>query len=87
MDFLIQVGVSNTCFALILALSAMLVTKFTERPQLAYLLWLLVFIKLIMPSFLSLPLIPQDGSSIHGIETNTAIAERGVLMEHSEGAI
>ena len=55
-DHMIAVGLSNTCFALLLAMVAMLAGTTAQRPQLAYLLWLLVLVKLITPPLVSIPL-------------------------------
>jgi len=54
-DFLLQMGLSNTCFALILAILAMCVGAKVKRPHLAYMLWLLVFVRLITPPIVTLP--------------------------------
>jgi beta-lactamase regulating signal transducer with metallopeptidase domain/polyhydroxyalkanoate synthesis regulator phasin len=55
-DHLFAVGVSNACFALVLAAIAMVVSAKTKRPHLAYMLWLLVFIKLVTPAVVTIPI-------------------------------
>ncbi|OHB64148.1 MAG: hypothetical protein A2Y76_04040 [Planctomycetes bacterium RBG_13_60_9] len=54
-DLLFQMGLSNACFALALALVAMVVGARARRPHLAHLLWLLVFVKLVTPPILTIP--------------------------------
>ena len=60
-DLCFQIGLSNACFALVLALVALLVGAKSKRPHLAHLLWLMVLIKLVTPPLLSLPVIPSSG--------------------------
>ncbi|OHB62869.1 MAG: hypothetical protein A2Y77_00165 [Planctomycetes bacterium RBG_13_62_9] len=55
MDFLLQMGLSNAFFALALALVAMAVGARATRPQLAHLFWLLVFVKLVTPPLVTIP--------------------------------
>lgn len=59
-DLLFQIGLSNACFALVLALVAMLVGAKGRRPHLAHLLWLLVFVKLVTPPLVTLPVLPSS---------------------------
>jgi bla regulator protein BlaR1 len=74
MDLLLQMGLSNACFALVLALVAVAVGSGSpaawfrgwepyqaRRPHLAHLLWLLVFVKLVTPPLVTIPvgLFPQ----------------------------
>jgi beta-lactamase regulating signal transducer with metallopeptidase domain len=55
-DLLFQMALSNACFALALAIVATVVAAKARRPQLTYMLWLLVFIKLLTPPVLTIPL-------------------------------
>ncbi len=55
MDLLLRMGLSNACFALVLAIAAMLVGTKTRRPHLTYMLWLLVFVKLVTPPIVTIP--------------------------------
>ena len=55
MDHLFQIGLSNACFALALAIVAMVVGARARRPHLAHMLWLLVFIKLVTPPIVTIP--------------------------------
>jgi beta-lactamase regulating signal transducer with metallopeptidase domain len=55
MDVLFQTGLSNACFALALAIVAMLAGAKAKRPHLAYTLWLLVFVKLVTPPIVTIP--------------------------------
>ncbi len=54
-DLLFQMGLSNACFALALAIVAMVVGAKARRPHLAHLLWLLVFVKLLTPPVVTIP--------------------------------
>lgn len=56
-DALFQIGLSNVCLSLALAMVAMVVGAKTRRPQLAHLLWLLVFVKLVTPPLVSVPVV------------------------------
>jgi len=60
---LIQTGLSNTCFALVLAVVAMIAGYGSRRPQLAWLLWLLVFVKLVTPPVWQIPVAFSAGQS------------------------
>ena len=55
-DLLLQMALSNTCFALAIGGVAMLVGAQGKRSQLAYALWLLVFVKLVTPPALTIPI-------------------------------
>lgn len=54
MNTFFQVILSNILFASILAGCAFVVERFWKKPMVAYILWVLVFIKLISPSFVPL---------------------------------
>ena len=56
-DFFLQVGLSNACFSLALAIVTMVVGAKTKRPHLAHLLWLLVFVKLVTPPIVTIPVV------------------------------
>jgi beta-lactamase regulating signal transducer with metallopeptidase domain len=62
MQTIIQAGISNVVLATALALIAYLAGRFTKRPHLSYLLWLLVLIKFVTPPIVSIPCIdlPQS---------------------------
>jgi len=61
-DLILQVGLSNVCISLALAIVAIVVEKTLKRPALTYLLWLLVFVKLLTPPVVSIPIIPFSES-------------------------
>ncbi len=61
-EFLFQTGISNACFALALALLALVVGATARRPHLTYMLWLLVFIKLVTPPIFNIP-VPEFASN------------------------
>jgi len=64
-DLLLQMVLSNTCFALAIAGVAVLVGAKSKRPQLAYALWLLVLVKLVTPPALTIPIgLPQVQSTL-----------------------
>ncbi|MHC4440836.1 MAG: M56 family metallopeptidase, partial [Planctomycetota bacterium] len=50
-------GLSNAIFSLALAIIATIVGAKARRPGLAYLLWLLVFIKLLTPPIVTIPIV------------------------------
>ena len=54
-DFFFQMGLSNACFSLALAIVAMVVGAKAKRPHLDHMLWLLVFIKLLTPPIVTIP--------------------------------
>ncbi|MHC4403156.1 MAG: M56 family metallopeptidase [Planctomycetota bacterium] len=54
-DFLFQMAISNAVFALALAILAMVVGRASKRPYLAHMLWLLVFVKLVTPPVVTIP--------------------------------
>ena len=65
-----QIALSNAFIALLLAFVALAVEAATKRSQLAHLLWLLVFVKLVTPPIVALPVIPntvQSDSSAHSL--------------------
>ena len=76
-DFFFQMGISNTCFSLALAIVAMVVSAKARRPQLAHLLWLLVFIKLLTPPIVTIPVV-----AIH-TQTDTLINDHSVNAAQS----
>ena len=55
-DLMLQIGLSNACVALLLAILAITVGARFKRPQLSHLLWLLVFVKLLTPPLITIPL-------------------------------
>ena len=56
-DFLLELGLSNVLISLALAIIAMLVGTISRRPQILYLLWLLVLVKLVTPSVVAIPVV------------------------------
>lgn len=57
-ELLLQTGLSNALFSLLLAIIALVIGLVFRRPQLTYVLWLLVLIKLLTPPVVSVPLAP-----------------------------
>jgi beta-lactamase regulating signal transducer with metallopeptidase domain len=80
-NFLLQMGLSNACFALVLALVAMAAGAKARCPHLAHMLWLLVFVKLVTPPLVTIPVgvfPPQPdhaGAGVLGGEGQSVIAE------------
>jgi len=72
-DFLFQMGLSNACFSLALAIVAMVVGAKARRPHLAHMLWLLVFIKLVTPPIVTIPIvtIPAQGETAVAINDHS----------------
>lgn len=64
-DFFLQFGLSNACFSLALAIVAMAAGAKGKRPYLAHMLWLLVFVKLLVPPVVTIPgiAIPGQGEA------------------------
>ena len=76
MDLFLQMGLSNACFSLALAAVAMVVGATTKRPHLAYLLWLLVFVKLLTPPIVTIPvaMIPDLAETAIAINDDPFVA-------------
>lgn len=77
-DLLLTVGLSNACLVLLLAIAAMLVGTRFERPHLAHLLWLLVFVKLVTP--------PLVYKGVSWVCSTTLLQEKGPLVHASFGS-
>ena len=60
-DMLFQIGLSNVLLSLVLAVVAMIVGATTKRPHIVYVLWLLVFVKLLTPPVVTIPVITSPG--------------------------
>ena len=58
MEGVLQMAMSNTAVALVFAVAALIAGCIGKRPQLTYLLWLLVLVKLLTPPMVSMPVIP-----------------------------
>ena len=74
-DLIFQIGLSNVCIALALAIVALVVEATVKRPQLSHLLWLLVFVKLVTPPVISIPVF-----TIEALTDNTTM----VIQDHSQ---
>ena len=86
-DFIIQMGLSNACFSVVLAILAMVVGTKSRRPHLAYMLWLLVFIKLVTPPILRIPVvsIPQVHDNTILIGNQSQNEQTSVIDTKSDG--
>jgi len=74
-DLLFRITLSNAGISLALAIVAVVVGKTLKRPALTHLLWLLVFVKLLTPSIVTIPII-----SIPWQTDNAAV----VIQDHSQ---
>ena len=72
-DYFFQMGLSNAFLSLALGIVAMVVGAKARRPHFAHLLWLLVFIKLVAPPIVTIPLvtIPAQGETAVAINENS----------------
>lgn len=85
-DFLFQMGLSNACFSIALAIVAMVVGAKVKRPHLAYMLWLLVFFKLVTPPIVTIPVgMPPPQSTV--ISSNDDLSGEVELPVVSEFAV
>ena len=82
-DILFEVGLSNAFVSLAIAMVALAVGKFARMPHLAYLLWLLVLVKLLMPSLLALPFLPGAEAVLHSQPETLAIVETSLAKAGS----
>jgi len=83
-DLLFQTGLSNACFSLVLAIVAMVVGAKARRPHLAYMLWLLVFLKLVTPPIVTIPVdtfSPQSDVVAAANDHGATVAEQPLSME------
>jgi beta-lactamase regulating signal transducer with metallopeptidase domain len=71
-DIFFQIGLSNVCVAFALAIIALVVEATAKRPQLAHLLWLLVFVKLLTPPVVTIPVV-----AIGGLADNSTVVNQG----------
>jgi len=76
-DTLLQIGFSNTCTALLLGVVAVVVGTRANRPQLVHMLWLLVFIKLVTPPLMNIPVLPDlaTDASRFSVATGAIVAQ------------
>jgi beta-lactamase regulating signal transducer with metallopeptidase domain len=77
-DLLLQIALSNAVVSAAMALVAIMVQRTLNRPQLAYLLWLLVIIKLVTPPLVTLPVMIAPGQNTEPLTTVTALSESGI---------
>ena len=86
MDTLLQIGLSNSCITLGLAIVAVVVGARINRPQLTHMLWLLVFIKLVTPPILNIPIMPDLETNAARFGVTGAIAAEPLLLPSILGA-
>ena len=83
---LLEIGISNCCFAAVLAVVALAVTRFSRNHQLAFILWLFVLVKLVTPPLWTIsipfgnsqlaeygayPLVPLEGKAKSDADSST----------------
>jgi len=83
-DLFLQIGLSNACFSLGLAVVAVVVGATTKRPHLTHLLWVLVFVKLVTPPIVTIPVLTVPVQPDVLIEKNSAQVGPVALMSESE---
>ncbi len=74
-DILVGIGISNAIVSLVIAVVAIVVGKCTKKPRLAHLLWLLVLVKLLMPSLLTLPILTKQNLPTNSVSTTIATVD------------
>jgi len=79
-DLLFPIAFSNVCIALTLAAVAMVVESTLKRPHLAHMLWLLVFLKLVTPPIVTIPVI-----AIPGLTDTTSAIIQDPLQHNNDG--
>jgi beta-lactamase regulating signal transducer with metallopeptidase domain len=68
MSYILEVSLTNTIVATLLALVAAAVGRFLRRPALAHTLWLLVLLKLLTPPLFRVPVaIPESANSLFAV--------------------
>ncbi len=74
-ELLLQIGLSNALFSLLLAFIALVLGLAFRRPQLTYVLWLLVLVKLLTPPVVSVPLAPALWQATPGAAAQPALKQ------------
>lgn len=80
MDLLFQIALSNVCISLALVIVAITVESTLKRPQLAHLLWLLVFVKLITPPVVTIPVVTIPAQPDSAVVAINEIPQQGPLV-------
>jgi len=94
-DILLQIGASNLCISLVLAIVAWAVHTWCARPGVAHLLWVLVLVKLVTPPILTLPVIPvpetfaaaAETLPVAGLEATVPALQGGAMFDPGVAAI
>src|SRR6516225_7437719 len=63
MPWLLHLGLNNAAVAALLAVPALVASRWGRRPALAHALWLLVLVKLVTPSFVPLRILPPAATA------------------------
>ena len=83
MDRWFEIGLSNASFALIFAIVAMVVGIKAKHPHLAHMLWLLVFIKLVTPPIMMIPLpLSLDQQTVDSVDPYPGDAGQVTATRH-----
>ncbi len=89
-DLLLQIGFSNVCVSLVLAIGAYAVHKTARLPFIAHVLWVLVLVKLVTPPLLTIPVVTVPGLATSPQERATGlsgldVASGEVLVRDANG--
>jgi beta-lactamase regulating signal transducer with metallopeptidase domain len=80
-DLLFQIALNNVCISLALAIAAVIVGITIRRPAITYLMWLLVFVKLLTPPVVTIPVLPGSWMSNAAPLNNLNIYEQRDMQE------
>ena len=80
-DMLFQITLSNVCISLALAVVAVVLGATLKRPAFAHMLWLLVFVKLLTPPIVTIPVVPIPW------QAETAAAARRELARQPDATV
>jgi len=88
-NFLLQFAISNSVVAGPLALAALLVQRYAQRPALSHLLWLIVLLKLATPPLVSLPIVAISSQQAGllpalvgtAVSAHSSAPDAGMLMQ------
>jgi hypothetical protein len=80
-DLLFKIALNNVCISLALAIAAVIVGITIRRPAITYLMWLLVFVKLLTPPVVTIPVLPGSWMSNAAPLNNLNIYEQRDMQE------
>ena len=86
-DHLFQITLSNIFISLVLAIVAVAVGKTLKHPVITYLLWLLVFLKLLTPPFFTISVNPAQWLDNHTPPVQFNLDEQPAIQSTESGAV